>query len=114
MIKINGVAIPAPTDFQVGIQDLSKAERNARGKMIIERIATKIKLEFEWEYLTKAEYQQILNLVSPVFFKVEYPDPKTGTQQTKIFYAGDRLIGGLDYSKGQMRWKNCKFNVIEE
>ena len=113
MIKINGVAIPAPTDFQVGIQDLSKAERNARGTMIIERIATKIKIEFEWIYLTKAEYQQLLNLVSPVFFTVEYPDPRTGSQRTGTFYVGDRTIGGLDFSKGEMRWKDCKFNVIE-
>ena len=113
MIKIDGRAIPAPTDYGVGIQDISKAERNARGDMIIERIATKRKLELVFEFLPKSEHQQLLKAVAPVFFQVEYPDPETGAQRTGTFYAGDRTIGGLAYINGQMHWKDCKFNVIE-
>ena len=113
MIKIDGRAIPAPTDYSVGIQDISKAERNARGDMIIERITTKRKLEMSWEYLSKSEQQQLLNAVSPVFFKVEYPDPQTGAIKTGTFYSGDRNVGALDYNNGDIRWKNCSFNVIE-
>ena len=45
MIKINGVAMPAPSEYSVSIMDISKAERNAAGTMIIERIATKRKIE---------------------------------------------------------------------
>lgn len=113
MIKINGVEIPTPSEFSVGIMDISKAERNARGTMIIERIATKRKLELAWKYLTKDELQQVLNAVSPVFFTVEYPDPQTGTHRSGTFYVGDRNAGALDYINGEIRWKDIKFNVIE-
>ena len=69
MIKINNVTIPTPSEYNVGIQDLSKAERNARGTMIIERIATKRKLEMNWKYLTKLELQQLLNKTAPFNLK---------------------------------------------
>lgn len=113
MIKIDGVEIPTPSDLSVGIQDLSKAERNARGTMIIERIATKRKLEMTWKYLDRDQLQQLLNAVSPVFFTVEYPDPLTNAMRTGTFYAGDRNTGALDYRNGVIRWVDSKFNVIE-
>lgn len=113
MIKINNVAIPAPTDYTVGIQDITKADRNARGTMIMEIIATKRKLDLMWMHLTKSEYQQLLNLVAPAFFNVEYPDPQTGNLRTGVFYVGDRTIGGLTYKDGEMQWRDIKFNVIE-
>lgn len=69
MIKINGVEIPTPSDYSVGIQDISKAERNANGTMIMERIATKRKIELVWKYLSKEDLSKVLNAVSPVFFK---------------------------------------------
>ncbi|MCG7406786.1 hypothetical protein MH117_05090 [Paenibacillus sp. ACRRX] len=107
------MGIPTPSDFQVGIQDISKAERNARGSMIIERIATKRKLEIGWRYLTDQQLKQLLNAVSPVFFQVDYPDPQTGGQRQGTFYAGDRTVGAMDYIDSKIRWKEIKFNVIE-
>jgi len=113
MIKIDSIQIPTPSDYNVGIQDLSKAERNARGTMIIERIAIKRKLELSWVYLAKDQLQQLLNAVSPVFFTVEYPDPLTGAAKTGTFYVGDRKAGAIDYRNGQPRWKDITFNLIE-
>lgn len=113
MIKINGVEIPTPSDYTVGIMDLSKAERNARGTLIIERIATKRKIEMRWNYLDKDRLSQLLNLVSPVFFEVEYIDPQENTWKTGTFYAGDRRVGALDYRNGNIRYKDVQFNIIE-
>ncbi len=113
MIKINGVAIPTPSDYSVGLQDISKAERNARGTMIIERIATKRKIELVWKYLSKEDLSKVMNAVSPVFFQVEYLDPQENRRKTGSFYAGDRNAGALDYINGTIRWKNIKFSVIE-
>lgn len=114
MLKVNGVALPTPSDYIVGIQDLSKAERNAKGMMIIERIATKRKLELAWKHLSKTELQQVLTAVSPVFFTVSYLDPQTNAQKTGTFYSGDRTVGALDYVDGQIRWKDIKFNLVEK
>ncbi len=113
MIKIDGVVIPTPSDYTVGIMDLSKAERNARGDMIIERIATKRKIEMSWNFLTKEQLSNLLNLVSPVFFQVEYIDPQDNSKKTRTFYSGDRNSGALDYRNNQIRWKDIKFNLVE-
>lgn len=114
MIKINGTTIPSPSSYQVGIMDVSKSERNSNAQIIIERIATKRKLELGWSYLSQTDLTTILNLVSAVFFTVEYPDIATGTLQTKTFYVGDRTAQVIDYRDGVMRWKDIKFNFIEK
>jgi len=113
MVKINGVALPTPSEYSVSIMDISKAERNAAGTMVIDRIATKRKLELSWKYLDKEILSQVLTLVSPVFFSVEYIDPQENTWKKGTFYCGDRTIGALDYRDGKIRWKDIKFNLIE-
>lgn len=113
MIKVNGVSLPTPSDYKIGIQDISKAERNANGTMIIERIATKRKIELSWQYLSEQDLQQVLNAVSPVFYQVEYLDPQERRMKSGTFYSGDRNVGALDYIKGKVRWKDCKFNIVE-
>lgn len=113
MIKINGILLPTPSDYIVSIMDISKAERNAAGTMVIERIATKRKIELAWKYLDRTELSNVLKLVSPVFFTVDYIDPEDNAWKTGTFYCGDRTIGALDYRNGNIRWKDIKFNLIE-
>jgi len=113
LIKIDGWTIPTPSSYTAGVMDLSKAERNARGTIIIERIATKRKLELTWNYLDQDRLSQLLRAVSPVFFTVEYPDPQDGTMRTGTFYVGDRKAGAIDYRDGVVRWKDVAFNLIE-
>lgn len=113
LIKINGVEIPTPSDYSVGIQDISKAERNANGTMIIERIATKRKLELSWKSLSKENLSKILNAVSPVFFQVEYVDPQDGGVKTGTFYCGDRKCPMLNFTNGVPKYKDVGFNFVE-
>jgi hypothetical protein len=113
LIKINGVDIPAPSEYTVGIQDISKAARNANGTMIIERVATKRKIDLGWKYLSRLELAQVLNAVSPVFFQVAYVDPQDNTVKTGTFYTGDRKCGMLDYLEGVPRYKDVSFSLIE-
>lgn len=113
MIKINGVEIPTPSDYQVSIQDISNAERNANGTMIIERVATKRKVELAWAYLSKQDLSAILNYISPVFFIVDYIDPQDGGLKTGTFYSGDRSAGALSYINNEIKWKDIKFNLVE-
>jgi len=113
LIKINGVEIPAPSEYSVGIQDISKAERNANGTMIIERVATKRKIELSWKYLSKEQLAQVLTAVSNVFFQVTFIDPQDNATRTGTFYCGDRKAGMLDYKNGVPRYKDVQFNLIE-
>ena len=113
LIKVGSVDLPTPSDYGVGIQDLSKAERNAAGTMIIERIATKRKLELSWAYLSRTDLAQILNAVSPTFFTVQYVDPQDNANKTGTFYAGDRKCGMLDFQNSVPRYKDVGFSLIE-
>lgn len=113
LITIDGMAIPTPSNCSVGIQDLSKAERNALGTMIIERIATKRKLELSWAYLSRTDLATILNAVSPVFFTVQYMDPQTNANKSGVFYCGDRKCDMLDFKNSVPRYKDVSFSLIE-
>jgi hypothetical protein len=114
IILVDGVAIPTPSEMSVGVMDLSKAERNANGLMLIERIATKQKLEFTWAFLTEFQLRNLLSAVSPVFFSVTYPDPELAGTKTGSFYVGDRNMGVLDFDNaGTPRYKDVSFNFIQ-
>ena len=113
LISIDGVDLLTPSDYSVGILDISKAERNANGTMIIERIAQKRKIEITYAHLTGAALGTILNAVDPVFFSVTYLDPKSNGFRTGTFYAGDRNVGMLSYTDGVPRYRDIKFNLIE-
>ncbi|WP_243175525.1 DUF6711 family protein [Clostridium gasigenes] len=113
LISINGVEISTPSDYKVSIMDINKAERNARGDIIIERITTKRKIELAWKYLSKEDLSNLFNLVSGTFFSVDYIDPQDGNNRSGTFYAGDRSSGALDFMNGLIRYKDIKFNLIE-
>lgn len=113
LLKIEGVEIPTPSELKVSIQDISNAERNANGTMIIERIATKRKLELSWKYLSKEDLSAVFNAVANVFFTVEYIDPQDNETKTGTFYAGDRKAGALDFKNGSIRYKDISVNLIE-
>lgn len=114
LIKVGAVDLPTPSEFSVGIMDLSKAERNAKGELTIDRIATKRKIELQWEYLSRTDLQTILNAVSPVFFVVTYMDPLTNANREGTFYCGDRNSGMLDFINSVPRYRGVKFNLIEK
>jgi len=115
MIKINGTDIPTPSSYDCNIMDISDKDtkRNANGDIIIERIATKRKLELGYKYLNQADLSSLLQLVSSVFFTVEYPDAQEGAMKTGTFYVGDRNNPAFRYVGGSMSWQNIKFNLIE-
>lgn len=114
MLKINGVSITAPKVFKVDISDLdAEAGRNANGRLMRDRVAVKRKLECEWAPLKDSEISVVLNAVKNVFFEVTYPDPMTGSEQTKTFYVGDRSAP-MYYKQGnQHLWQGLSMNLIE-
>lgn len=114
IIWINGVEMITPTDLQVGIFDISKAERNSLGDMIIERVNTKRKLFLTYSFLTEDQAATILRQIAPTFYNVTYIDPQLKTTETGSFYCGDRNIGWVDYQNGVPRYRDLTFNLIEK
>lgn len=114
MLKIAGITVKAPTELKVGRFDLSKSSRTASGKMVMEIIATKRRVDVVWKMLKDSELQQILDLITAnkPFFTLEYPD--AGGTKTMICYAGD-INTTLWYTKNGIRyWEEVSIGFIEQ
>lgn len=117
MLKINGVDIATPKVFKVDISDIDgESNRNAKGDLIRDRIATKRKLSCEWPPLEMNEISTLLKAVKDVYFTVEYPDPVEGMFITKTMYVGDRSapLFSYDKTKGKYLWQGLSMNIIEK
>ncbi|MFD1954303.1 DUF6711 family protein [Paenibacillus thailandensis] len=112
LIKVQGLALPTPSDYSVTVSEISNAERNARGDILKEHITYKRKISLGWKFMTQEDIQRAFSYTSENFFNVTYIDPELG-ETTKTFYAGDRSAGALDFLNGVVRWKDFKFNIIE-
>ena len=113
VLTIDGVVMPTPTEFSVSIADISNAQRNANGTMIIERITTKRTIKVSWSYISKDNAFTLLYAVAKTSFRVEFPDPQFGTTIASNFYCGDRNVSMIDYINGVARYKELSFDLIE-
>lgn len=116
MLKINGTEVTAPKTYQPSLNDIDgDSNRNAVGKLLRDRIATKRKIEMEWGPLTQDEISTLLNAVQDEFFSCEFLDPKDGVI-TKTMYVGDRTAPAYTYDEDskEMRWKSLKMDFIEQ
>ena len=114
MITIGSTKVKNPSSLTVSLYDITEAERNAKGTMVIDLIARKYKLELTWSYLTQQELTEILNAIqTSITFKVSFTDPVTGNTISKTCYSGDRTAPMLSYSENSITWKDFKVNLIE-
>lgn len=114
MLKIAGITVKAPTELKVGRFDLSKSGRTASGKMVMEIIATKRRVDVVWKMLKDSELQQILDLITAnkPFFSLTYPD--AGGSKTMTCYAGD-ITTSLWHTKNGIRyWEEVSIPFIEQ
>jgi hypothetical protein len=115
ILQINGVWIPDPSSLQWGIQSVSdsNAGRTSDGKMHVNLITRKRKLELEWAGVDFETASEILRAVNPETFDVTYLDALTNTRLTKTFYVGDRAAPVYSYTDGYRWYTNISFNIIE-
>jgi len=114
MLKIAGVSVKAPTDLKIGRFDLTKSGRTASGKMVMELIATKKRVDITWKMLPDNELQKIIDTITAnkPFFTLEYPD--AGGTKTMTCYAGD-INTTLWYTKNGIRyWEEVSIPFIEQ
>lgn len=113
ILTIGGATMPSPTELTLSYMDLSKADRNANGRMIIERIATKRKLAITYAFITAADLSKVLNAISPTYYSVTFLDAKTNSMTTGSFYCGDRNLGMIMWNDGSPYYKDFAFDLIE-
>lgn len=118
LLKINTVVIPIyPAEFKVTVLDLDDADsttRTADGTLSRDRIAVKRQIEMSWNPLTWANLSSIITAMQNEFFTFEYPDPMTGTQQTKIFYVGNRSSPIAIVKNGVTWWGGLELTLTEQ
>lgn len=114
ILKVNGVYIPDPSKLQWGLQSVSKSDagRDMKGKMHVNLVTRKRKLELEWAGVDFDTTAEILNAVHPETFRVTYWDAQKNRNITKTFYVGDRSSMVHSYVEGQRR-NDVSFNIIE-
>ncbi len=114
MLKIAGTIVATPAELKVGRFDISKSDRVASGKMVMEIIATKRRVDVVWKYIKDDELQTIIDTITAnkPFFTLEYPD--AGGTQTMTCYAGD-IMTGLWHTVGNTRyWQDVSIGFIEQ
>jgi len=114
MLKIAGVTVKAPSELKVGRFDLTKSNRTASGRMTMELIATKRRVDCVWRMVPDNELQKIIDTITAnkPFFSLEYPD--AGGTKTMTCYAGD-IVTSLWHTKNGIRyWEEVSIPFIEQ
>lgn len=115
MIKVDGVEIPTPSTYNPYPELREDSSENALGDVVRKIISCRWKIEMTWDYLTKEQYAQLIEIKFKKSFKCEFPS-STGKRVTKTMYAGDpkadaiRLDNKTDTVKD---WQSISLNFIQ-
>lgn len=114
MLWIAGTQVASPAELKVGRFDLTKAERTASGKMMMEIIATKRRVDVTWKKLPDDQLKQIIDLITAhkPFFTLQYPD--AGGTATMTCYCGDINTSLWHTVNGVRYWSEVSIAFIEQ
>ena len=115
LIKINGAALPAPSDIKVEVQDLDgeSVRPVATGVLRRNRIrANMLKVTLTWNINPMSDVMSILNAVTPSEFDAELYIPDHGIRATKKMYAGNKNYNYIRTKEG-LKAKSFSFALIE-
>ena len=112
-VKLNGVSIKIPQEFETSHYNLTKSGRVASGHMTMELVSKKRKFFFEYPVLRDDELMTILNVIngSDMFFTISYEE--NGRE-----YSAEVYVGEINYTKFRTEkgyyWKFVSFNLVEK
>ena len=110
---IAGLELPSPADYKLGRFDISKAERSARGKMVIEIIATKTRIDSVWKMLPDDELEWMLDLINQYKPSIPLTYVDAGKLSTMICYNGDIEAALWHTINGVRYWEQVSIPFIE-
>lgn len=112
LIRINGVAIPNPSDIDRGEFDITRSERTSDGTMVRDVVTTKRRIDITYDFLSDPDYAAIKTLLAGKgFVQVTYPSP--GGEVTMTAYPGDITDRAWHTRNGVRWWRDVKFSLIE-
>lgn len=116
VFKVDGIAIPTPTEYQADIEDLSSEQtgRTLDGEMHKDVVAVKDTYTCTWKRLNWTDTARLLNAVNgKTEVDFTYADPRVpNTMLTNKFYIGKRStpVGVITENDGI--WKDIKMTFI--
>lgn len=115
-LKVDGVAMPCPSSFTWGLQDISASEsgRTDDTTMHKNRVGQKRKLSIGWNAPDWDTACDIIQAVNPEYIEVEYPDLLDRNKHAvRTFYVGDRSAPFKCWWIGNQRMEGVSFDFIE-
>ena len=115
-LKVDGVALPCPSSFTWGLQDISASEsgRTDDTTMHKNRVGQKRKLSVGWNGPDWDTACKIIQAVNPEYIQVTYPDLLSANKhETRTFYVGDRDSPFKCWWIGTERMEGISFDFIE-
>lgn len=115
MITVDGVALPCPSSFKWGLQDVSAGESGRTDDTIMHknRVGQKRKLWLEWVGKDWQTTAMIMRAVNPEYINVTYPDMMSGNYETRTFYVGDRTAPVKFWWTDRKMIEQIAFDLIE-
>ena len=117
-LAINGYELPPPKrGVSVIVTTVVDAGRDANGAVIGQRVGRdQYKIDgLEWPWLTAAQWERILSILSNFFVYVTFNDPVTNGRKTIKMYCGDRTGQPylVDGNGRPTHYRDCKVNLID-
>lgn len=115
MITVDGAAMPCPSTFKWGLQDISSGESGRDDSVLMHknRVGQKRKISLAWIAKDWQTTSKILQAFNPEYINVRYPDMMAGTYQTRTFYVGDRSSPVKYWWAGKKLIEQISFDIIE-
>lgn len=118
ILKINNQSIvnPIALTWQEAFIDSSDGTgTNQYGDTFKDRLTSKRKLSVSFPPLNDTQMSSLLHAIDPVFFDIEYPDPKLGKRNTMKVYVEDRSVPVYMFDKTlkQWIWQGMSIDFIE-
>jgi len=83
-LRINDMAIPAPTDYSLGVEPVGKFERNANGKLVGDLTAVKTKISCRWGLISGKDYKKLCDCARGYFVMVRYTLQEGGRTEIEM------------------------------
>lgn len=98
----------------MGSFDISKSERTASGKMVMEIIASKLRVDVTLKMIKDADLQAVISAISEgkPFFQITFP--YAGANKTITCYSGDILTSLWHTKNGVRYWEEVTLAFIEQ
>ena len=94
--------------------DGPNAGRTINGKMIRDRVATKIRLDVTCRPLKQSEASTVLTSIMPEFVTVHYIDPVDGEVTRTMYSNNNPAVVSTVFDDGTVRFTGITFPLIEQ